>query len=168
MSLERIFAQVPDPGSYALPEYSLPRGDPVLPIALTREELSTVLELYEVFQATDPTGLDANPFLAAMQSSMERTFGVPRYRPDEQLHDDVEAMLTDFSTDLGGRALGVVDATPAHHRTLYLFLTACRGYHIAPQIRFEPDVDAVETLYDLYDRVTRQDVYLKQPSSVLE
>lgn len=168
MSLERVFAQLPDPGSHALPAYSLPRGDPVLPIALTREELSTVLELYESFQAVDPTGLDANPFFAAMRSSVEQTFGAPRYRPDEQLHDDIEAMLTDFSNDLGSRALGVVDATPAHHRTLYLFLTSCRGYHVAPQIRFEPDVDAVETLYDIYDRVVQQDVYLKHPSSVLE
>ncbi|WP_049928864.1 hypothetical protein [Halopiger goleimassiliensis] len=168
MSLERVFDRVPDPASFTLPEYSLPRGDPVMPIAVTRAELSAVLDLYETFQAVDPTGLDANPLFAATREYVERTFGTPQYRPDEKLHDDVEAMLTTFSNDLGSRSMAVVDATPAHHRTLYLFLIACRSYHATPHVRFDPDPDAVETLYDLYRRVTDQDVYLKNPTSVLE
>lgn len=168
MSLEQLFAQLPDPGSHAFPDYSLPRGEPVLPIAVTHDELATVLELYETFQRVDPTGLDSNPFLEAATTYMQQTFGIPQYRPDEQLQDDIAALLNDFSDDLGGDSMGVVDATPAHHRTLYFFLISCRGYHAAPHIRFQPDEAAVETLYELYQRVVEQDVYLKHPSSVLE
>ncbi|THE65692.1 hypothetical protein D8Y22_05835 [Salinadaptatus halalkaliphilus] len=168
MSLERVFDRLSDPGSHSFPDYGLPRGDPVMPIAVTREELSTVLALYETFQAVDPTGLEANPLLAATRDYMERTFGVPHYRPDEQLADDIETMLTTVSNELGSRSMGVVDATPAHHRTLYFFLVNCRGYHVAPHVRFDPDPAAVETLYDFYQRVTEQDVYLKNPASVLE
>ncbi|WP_049924160.1 hypothetical protein [Halopiger djelfimassiliensis] len=168
MSLERVFTDLPDPGAHTFPEYSLPRGDPVVPIAVTREELSTVLGLYETFRTVDPTGLDSNPVLEAATTYMERTFGVPRYRPDEQLQDDIASLLNDFSDDLGGRTLGVVDATPTHHRTLYFFLLSCRGYYNAPHIRFDPDEGAVETLYEIYERVTEQDVYLKNPASVFE
>ena len=168
MSLEQVFARLPDPQSHAFPDYSLPRGEPVLPIAVTRDELTTVLELFESFRAVDPTGLDSNPFLEAATTSMRQSFGLPRYRPDEELVDDVAALLSGFSDDLGGRSMGVVDATPAHQRTLYFFLVSCRGYHAAPHVQFEPDETAVETLYDLYQRVVEQDVYLKRPSSVLE
>ncbi|MDQ2050345.1 hypothetical protein RBH26_07585 [Natronolimnohabitans sp. A-GB9] len=168
MSLEQLFAQLPDPQTHTFPDYSLPKGDPVVPIAVTREELTTVLELYETFQAVDPTGLDANPFLEAATTYMQQSFGIPRYRPDEQLQDDIAALLNDFSDDLGGERMGVVDATPDHHRTLYFFLVSCRGYHSAPHIRFAPDEAAVETLYELYQRVTDQDVYLKHPSSILD
>ncbi|MXV62956.1 hypothetical protein GS429_12930 [Natronorubrum sp. JWXQ-INN-674] len=168
MSLEQVFARLPDPRSHTFPDYSLPRGEPVLPIAITREELATVLDLYETFQTVDPTGLDSNPFLEAATTFMQQSFGIPQYRPDEQLQDDISALLNDFSDDLGSDSLGVVDATPAHHRTLYFFLVSCRGYHATPHVRFDPDEAAVETLYDLYQRVTEQDVYLKHPSSVLE
>ena len=168
MSLEGLFDQLPDPRSHSFPDYSLPRGEPVLPIALTRTELSTILDLYETFQDVDPTGLDTNPFLEAATTYMQQSFGLPQYRPDEQLHDDIAALLNDFSDDLAGRSIGVVDATPAHHRTLYFFLISCRGYYTAPHVRFAPEEAAVETLYDVYQRVTDQDVYLKQPSSVLE
>lgn len=168
MSLEQVFTRLPDPRSHAFPDYTLPHGEPVLPIAVTREELTTVLDLYEAFQTVDPIGLDSNPFLEAATTHMQQTFGLPRYRPDEQLHDDIAAMLNDFSDDLGGRSMGVVDASPDHHRTLYFFLVSCRGYHGAPHIQFDPDDAAVETLYDIYQRVTEQDVYLKNPASVLE
>ncbi|WP_137291209.1 hypothetical protein [Natronorubrum halophilum] len=168
MSLEQVFARLPDPRSHSFPDHSLPRGDPVFPIAVAREELTTVLELYETFEAVDPTGLDANPFLEATTRYMQRAFGVSEYRPDEQLHDDIAALLNDFSDDLGGRALGVVDATPHHYRTLYFFLVSCRGYHTAPHIRFDPDEAAVETLYEIYQRVTEQDAYLKHPATVLD
>lgn len=168
MSLEQVFARLPDPRSHAFPDYSLPRGEPVLPIAVTREELTTLLELYETFRRVDPTGLDANPFLEAATTYMQQSFGIPRYRPDEQLVDDIASLFDDFSDDLAGRPLGVVDATPDHHRTLYFFLISCRGYHVAPHVRFDPDEAAVETLYEIYQRVVEQDVYLKNPASVLE
>ena len=168
MSLEEVFGRLPDPGSHSFPDYSLPRGEPVLPIAVTQAELRSVLGLYEQFRTVDPTGLESNPFLEAATTYMQQAFGIPQYRPDEQLADDIAALLSDFSDDLGGRSMGVVDATPTHHRTLYFFLVSCRGYHGAPHIQFTPDEAAVETLYDLYRRVTEQDVYLKQPSSVLE
>lgn len=168
MSLEQVFARLPEPGSHAFPDYSLPQGEPVVPVAITRAELESVLDLYETFRRVDPTGLDANPFLEAATTYMRQAFGIPEYRPDEQLQDDIAAMLNDFSDDLGGRSLGVVDATPPHHRTLYFFLISCRGYHAAPHIRFAPDEEAVETLYEIYQRVVEQDVYLKRPSSVLE
>lgn len=163
-----MFARLPDPRSHAFPDYSLPRGEPVLPIAVTREELTTLLELYETFRRVDPTGLDANPFLEAATTYMQQSFGIPRYRPDEQLVDDIASLFDDFSDDLAGRPLGVVDATPDHHRTLYFFLISCRGYHVAPHVRFDPDEAAVETLYEIYQRVVEQDVYLKYPASVLE
>ncbi|ELY55106.1 hypothetical protein [Natronolimnohabitans innermongolicus] len=168
MSLEQLFGQLPDPGTHAFPDYSLPKGEPVMPIAVTSEELTTVLELYEAFQSVDPTGLDSNPFLEAATTYMQQAFGVARYRPDEQLQDDIAALLNDFSDDLGGRTMGVVDATPDHHRTLYFFLVSCRGYHGAPHVRFDPDEAAVATLYEWYQRVTDQDAYLKHPASVLE
>lgn len=168
MSLEQVFARLPDPRSHSFPDYSFPRGEPVLPIAVTREELARILELYETFQAVDPTGWGSNSFLETATTYMEQTFGLPRYRPDEQLQDDIAAMLNDFSDDLGGRSLGVVDATPGHHRTLYFFLVSCRGYHAAPHVRFDPDEEAVATLYDIYRRVTDQDPYLKHPSSVFD
>ncbi|WP_436346222.1 hypothetical protein [Natronorubrum sp. FCH18a] len=168
MSLEQVFTRLPDPSSHTFPDYSLPRGDPVLPIAVTHEELSTLLALYETFRSVDPTGLDSNPVLEAATTYMQQSFGIPQYRPDEQLADDIAALLNDFSDDLGGRSLGVVDATPDHHRTLYFFLISCRGYHAASHVRFDPDEAAVATLYDLYQRVVEQDVYLKHPASVLE
>lgn len=77
MSLEQVFSRLPDPRSHAFTDYSLPRGEPVFPIAVTRAELTTILDLYETFRAVDPTGLDANPFLEAATTHMERTFGVP-------------------------------------------------------------------------------------------
>ncbi|WP_222915378.1 hypothetical protein [Natrinema sp. SYSU A 869] len=168
MSLEQVFTQLPAPSSHTFPDYSLPQGDPVSPIAVTRAELSQLLDLYETFRAVDPTGWDSNSVLGAATTYMQRTFGLPQYRPDEQLHDDIAAMLNDFSDDLGGRSIGVVDATPDHHWTLYFFLVSCRGYHTAPHIRFDPDEAAVETLYDIYQRVTDQDLYVKHPSSALD
>ncbi|MBV0902208.1 hypothetical protein [Haloarcula salina] len=168
MSLDQVFGRIPDPGSYSFPEYSLPQGDPVRPIAVTAEELSTLLDLYESVAAVDPTGMDANPFLRATSDFFQQTFGTPLTRPDERLSDDIASMLNDFSDDLGGKRLGVVDATPAHHRTLYFFLTTCKAYHLAPHLQFSPDPAAVETLYDVYERVTEQEFYLKRPKSVLE
>lgn len=168
MSLDQVFSQLPDPQSHTFPDYSLPKGDPVLPIALTTEELSTLLDLYQTFAAVDPTGLDSNPFLEATTTFLEQTFGMPSSRPDEQLHDDIAALLNDFSDDLGGRSLGVVDATPKHHQTLYFFLISCKGYHFAPHIRFKPDQTAIETVYQVYERVTEQETYLKRPETVLE
>jgi hypothetical protein len=168
MSLEQVFAQLPAPDSHTFPDYSLPRGEPVMPIAVTREELSRTLALYETFQSVDPTGWDSNSVLEAATTYMQRTFGLPRYRPDEQLQDDIAAMLNDFSDELGGRSIGVVDATPDHHRTLYFFLVSCRGYYAAPHVRFDPDETAVETLYELYRRVTEQDLYVEHPSSVFD
>ncbi len=168
MALDSIFSELPDPQSHSFPSYSIPEGDPVMPIAVTRAELSTLLSLYDDFASVDPTGIDSNPFLAATNKYLRQTFGTTLHRPDEQLHDDIAALLNDFSDDLGGRDLGVVDATPKHHQTLYFFLTSCKGYHLAPHIRFDPDESAVETLYDVYERVTEQEFYLKRPETVLE
>ncbi|WP_276270761.1 hypothetical protein [Haloarcula litorea] len=168
MSLEQAFDRVPDPGSYSFPDYSLPQGDPVRPVAVTAAELDALLSLYERFAAVDPSGVEANPFLRATSEFLQQTFGTTLQRPDERLHDDVAAMLNDFSDDLGGADIGVVDATPAHHRTLYFFLTACKAYHLAPHVRFAPDPAAVETLSDLFERVADQEFYLKRPQSVLE
>lgn len=168
MALDDVFDRVPHPGSYSVPDYSLPKGEPVFPIAVTRDELDRLLDLYERFAAVDPTGIDSNPFLQATNTFLERTFGTPLERPDERLHDEIAALLNDVSDDLGGRELGVVDATPAHHRTLYAFLTSCQGYYLAPHLVFEPDERAVETLADVYERVTEQDVYLKRPQTVFE
>lgn len=167
MDLPDLFDSVPDPRSYSIPDYSLPSGDPVLPIALTATELDTLLALYDQFANVDPTGIESNPFLKATVESFQQTFGVTSSRPDEQLVDDVGDMLTDFSGDLGNRDVGVIDATPVHHRTLYLFLTTIKGYHAAPHIRFDPDPAAVETLFEVFQRVVDQDVYLKRPKSVL-
>jgi len=168
MSLDDVFGQVPDPSSYSFPDYSLPQGEPVLPVAVTDAELSTVLDLYERFAAVDPTGMDANPFVRATSDFLQQTFGTTLERPDERLHDDIASLLSDFSDGLGGRALGVVDVTPAHLRTLYFFLTSCKAYHVAPHIQFAPEERAVETLYDIYERVTDQEFYLRRPRSVLE
>lgn len=168
MTLDHVFSQLPDPRSHTFPDYSLPKGDPVIPIALTADELSTLLELYETFTTVDPTGLDSNPFLKATNTFLQQTFGMPSHRPDKQLHDDIAALLNDFSDDLGGRSLGVIDATPKHHYTLYFFLTSCKGYHVAPHIQFEPDEEAIDTLYQVYLRVTEQETYLKRPETVLE
>ncbi|WP_254279859.1 hypothetical protein [Haloarcula marina] len=168
MSLDTVFGQVPDPQSYSFPEYALSQGDPVRPVALTADELTTLLDLYETFVRVDPSGVDSNPFFRATSDFLKQTFGTPLQRPDDQLHDDIAAMLNDFSDDLGGAELGVVDATPAHHRTLYFFLTSCKAYHLAPHLRFDPDESAVQTLYDVYERVTEQEFYLKRPKSVLE
>ncbi|WP_135306260.1 hypothetical protein [Haloarcula amylovorans] len=168
MALEQVFKQVPDPRSHSFPEYTLGQGDPVRPIAVTTDELTALLDLYERFAAVDPSGFDSNPFLQATSDFLNQTFGTTLKRPDEQLHDDIAAMLNDFSDDLGGRSLGVVDATPAHHRTLYFFLTSCKAYHLAPHIRFSPDEAAVQTLYDVYERVSDQEFYLKRPETVLE
>jgi hypothetical protein len=82
--------------------------------------------------------------------------------------EEIAALLNDFSGDLGEQSMGVVDATPAHHRTLYFFLTSCKAYHMAPHLQFDPDPAAVETLYAVYERVTEQAFYLKRPKSVLE
>ncbi|MFC6861949.1 hypothetical protein ACFQGE_00575 [Halomicroarcula sp. GCM10025817] len=168
MSLETVFGKVPDPASYTFPDYSLPQGDPVRPVAVTADELTTLLDLYEQFARVDPSGMGSNPFVQATSDFLEQTFGTPLKRPDEQLHDDIATMLNDFSDDLGGASMGVVDATPAHHRTLYFFLTSCKAYHLAPHVRFDPPPTAVETLYDVYERVTDQEFYLKRPKSVLE
>ena len=64
--------------------------------------------------------------------------------------------------------IGVVDATPKHHRTLYFFFSGCKAYHVAPHVAFDPPAAAVETLADVFQRVTDQDPYLKRPASVLE
>ncbi|WP_265108332.1 hypothetical protein [Halosolutus halophilus] len=168
MDVETILSKPPDPRSHSFPDYSLPHGEPVLPIAVTRDELSTLLSLYETFAAVDPTGIDSNPFLKATTEFLQQTFGMPQYRLDDQLHDDIAGMLNDFSDDLAGAELGVVDATPKHHRTLYFFLVTCRGYHSAPHVHFEPDAEAVDTLYRIYERVTEQDVYLKRPETIFE
>ncbi|MFW6018935.1 MAG: hypothetical protein ACOCPX_08935 [Halapricum sp.] len=168
MALDRIFSQLPDPASHAFPEYSLPQGDPVMPIAITAEEVNTLLDLYDTFAQVDPAGFDTNPFLQATSQFLQQTFGTTLRRPDEQLHDDIASLLNDFSDDLGGNSLGVVDATPKHHRTLYFFLVSCKAYHTTPVISFSPDERAVETLYEVYRRVTEQDVYLKRPQTVLE
>ncbi|TYL39010.1 hypothetical protein CV102_06870 [Natronococcus pandeyae] len=168
MGIDDTLSALPNPGTHSFPEYSLPRGDPVMPIAITSDELTTLLDLYETFAAVDPTGIDSNPFLQATTQFLEQTFGAPVYRPDEELADDIAAMLNDFSDDLAGDSLGVVDATPKHHKTLYFFLTSCRAYHSAPHIQFQPDRDAVDTLYDVYERVVDQEMYLKRPQTVLE
>jgi hypothetical protein len=168
MPLDDLFGQVPDPQSHSFPDYVLSQGDPVIPIAVTADELSTLLDLYERFSSADPTGLGSNPFVRATDDFLQQTFGTTLARPDEVLHDDIATMLNDFSADLGGASLGVVDATPAHLRTLYFFLTGCKAYHVAPHIQFSPDEAAVATLYELYERVTDQEFYLKRPRSVLE
>jgi hypothetical protein len=168
MNLDTVFGQVPDPQSYSFPDYSLPQGDPVKPIALTDDELTALLDLYDAFSAVDPTGMDSNPFLRATSEFLQQTLGAPLTRPDEELNDDIATLLNDFSGDLGDQSMGVVDATPAHHRTLYFFLTSCKAYHMAPHLQFDPDPAAVETLYTVYERVTDQAFYLKRPKSVLE
>jgi hypothetical protein len=168
MDLPDVFDSVPDPRSYSIPDYSLPSGDPVLPIALTGAELDALLALYDQFANVDPTGIESNPFLKATVDSFQQTFGVTSARPDEQLVDDIGDMLTTFSAELGDKEIGVVDATPVHHRTLYLFLTTTKGYHAAPHITFDPDPDAVETLFEVFERVADQNVYLKRPRNVLE
>jgi len=168
MALEDVFGQVPDPQSHTFPDYALPQGDPVKPVAVTEDELTALLDLYETFAAVDPSGIDSNPFLQATSDFLKQTFGTTLERPDERLHDDIASLLNDFSDDLGGASMGVVDVTPAHLRTLYFFLTSCKAYHVAPHIRFTPDPSAVETLYALYERVTEQEFYLKRPRSVLE
>jgi hypothetical protein len=168
MTLTDVFSQLPDPGSFSFPDYSIPKGEPVMPIAITAAELNTLLDLYETFAAVDPTGMESNPFFEATSQFLNQTFGTTLQRPDEQLNDDVAALLNDFSDDLGGDSMGVVDATPKHHQTLYFFLTSCKAYHTAPHIRFDPDPDAIETLYAVYKRVTEQEYYLKRPQTVLE
>jgi len=168
MDLSDVFENLPDPGSYSFPDYTIPQGEPVMPIAVTDEELDAMLDLYETFAAVDPTGIDSNPFLANTTEFLQQTIGAPAYRPDEQLDDDIAAMLNDFADDLGGAEMGVVDATPKHHQTLYFFLVSTKGYHMAPHLRFDPDPEAVQTLYRVYQRVTEQDYYLRRPSTVLE
>jgi hypothetical protein len=168
MSLDSVFGQVPDPSSYSFPDYALPQGDPVRPVAVTDAELSALLDLYETFATVDPTGIDSNPFLRATSDFLEQTFGTTLERPDERLHDDIATMLSAFSEDLDSDSLGVVDVMPAHFRTLYFFLTSCKAYYVAPHIQFSPDAAAVETLYELYQRVMDQEFYLKRPRSVLE
>jgi len=168
MSLDSVFGQVPDPSSYSFPDYALPQGDPVRPVAVTAAELDALLGLYETFAAVDPTGIDSNPFMRATSDFLEQTFGTTLERPDERLHDDIATMLNDFAEDLGGERVGVVDVTPAHFRTLYFFLTSAKSYHVAPHIQFSPDRGAVETLYELFQRVVDQEFYLKRPRSVLE
>ena len=168
MSLDNVFGQVPDPSTYSFPDYALPQGDPVRPVAVTEAELTALLDLYERFAAVDPTGVDSNPFMRATSDFLEQTFGTTLERPDERLHDDIATMLNDFDDDLGDDSIGVVDVTPAHFRTLYFFLTSCKAYHVAPHIQFAPEKGAVETLYELYQRVVDQEFYLKRPRSVLE
>ena len=168
MSLDSIFGQVPDPSTFSFPDYGLPQGEPVRPVAVTEAELASLLGLYETFAAVDPTGIDSNPFMRATSDFLAQTFGTTLERPDERLHDDIAAMLNDFSEDLGGESLGVVDVTPAHFRTLYFFLTSAKAYHVAPHIQFSPDEAAVETLFAVYQRVVDQEFYLKRPRSVLE
>jgi hypothetical protein len=168
MSLDSVFEGIPDPQSYSFPDYTLPQGDPVRPVAVTDGELATLLALYDTFAAVDPTGVDTNPFMRATSDFLKQTFGTTLERPDERLHDDIATMLNDFGDDLGGASMGVVDATPAHLRTLYFFLTSCKAYHLAPHIQFAPEEAAVQTLYEVYDRVATQEFYLKRPRSVLE
>ncbi|WP_331233885.1 hypothetical protein [Natronorarus salvus] len=167
MSLDQLFSRVPDPRTHSFPEYSLPAGEPVMPIAITREELSTLVDLYDAFSAVDPTGIDSNPFLAATSRFLNQTFGTTLERPDERLHDEVASLLGSFSDDLGGESIGVVDVTPNGLRTLYFFLITAKAYYTAPHIRFRPDHAEIDTLYRVYERVTEQDVYLKDPESVL-
>ncbi|WP_276251760.1 hypothetical protein [Haloarcula rara] len=159
MSLDNVFGQVPDPSAYSFPDYALPQGEPVRPVAVTAAELDSLLDLYERFAAVDPTGIDSNPFLRATSEFLEQTVGTTLERPDERLHDDIATMLSEFAEDLGSERLGVVDVTPAHFRTLYFFLTSCKAYHVAPHIQFSPDEGAVETLYTVFQRVVDQDVY---------
>jgi len=168
MGLDSAFATLPDPRSYSFPDATIPQGEPVMPVALTSDELDGLLDLYETFAAVDPTGIDSNPVLQATSQFLRETFGTSLERPDERLHDDIAGMLNDFSDDLGGDAIGVVDATPAHHRTLYFFLGGCRAYHAAPHVQFDPPVAAVETLAAVFERVSDQEYYLKRPESVLE
>jgi len=168
MDLTDVFENVPDPGSYSFPDYALPQGEPVMPVALTDDELDALVDLYETFVTVDPTGMDSNPFLSNATEFLQETFGAPTHRPDEQLDDDIATMLNDFADDLGTEEMGVVDASPKHHQTLYFFLVSAKGYHMAPHIQFDPDPGAVETLYEVYRRVTEQDYYLKRPSTVLE
>jgi hypothetical protein len=168
MSLDTVFGKVPDPSSYTFPDYGLPQGDPVRPVAVTADELATLLDLYERFAAVDPTGVGSNPFVRATSDFLEQTFGTTLERPDERLHDDIGDLLSDFSEDLGGESIGVVDATPAHFQTLYFFLSSCKAYYVAPHIQFAPDEAAVQTLYELFQRVMNQEFYLKRPRSVLE
>jgi hypothetical protein len=168
MGLDAAFATLPDPGSYTFPDPSIPQGGPVMPVALTSDELDALLDLYEVFAAVDPTGIDTNPVLQATSQFLRETFGTSLERPDERLHDDIAGMLNDFSDDLAGESIGVVDATPAHHRTLYFFLGGCRAYHVAPHVGFDPPVPAVETLAAVFERVREQEYYLKRPGTVLE
>ncbi|WP_324663512.1 hypothetical protein [Haloarcula sediminis] len=168
MSLDSAFGQVPDPSAYSFPDYALPQGDPVRPVAVTAEELTALLSLYETFAAVDPTGVGSNPFVRATSEFLEQTFGTTLERPDERLHDDIADMLSDFSEALGDEPLGVVDVTPAHFRTLYFFLTGAKAYHVAPHIGFSPDEGAVEALLSVYQRAVDQEFYLKRPRSVLE
>ncbi|QSG05914.1 hypothetical protein [Halapricum desulfuricans] len=168
MDREDVFEALPAPATHSFPDYSLPKGDPVLPIAITADELETLFDLYDRFAAVDPTGIDDNPFLKASTEFLQQAFGAPAYRPDDQLKEDIAAMLNDFSDGLGGADIGVVDATPKHHQTLYFFLTTCKGYHLAPHLRFSPPGDGIETLYTVYQRVVGQDVYLKRPQTVFE
>lgn len=168
MDLDSVFAGLPDPSTHSFPEYTLPQGEPVRPVALTTDELDRLLDLYDAFAAVDPTGVDRNPFLQATSRFVERTLGTSLARPDEQLHDDIADTLDDFAAALDGASVGVVDVTARHHRTLYFFLAGCKGYHLAPHIAFDPDPRAVATLDDLYDRVLDQEFYLKRPRSVLE
>lgn len=168
MALDDIFGQVPDPSGYSFPDYTLPQGDPVRPIAVTDTELSALLDLYDAFAAVDPTGIGSNPFVRATSEFLQQTFGTTLERPDERLHDDIAELLAACSEALDGRSVGVVDTTPAHLRTLYFFLTSSKAYHLAPHIGFSPDEAAVETLYEVYERVVEQEFYLKRPRSVLE
>jgi hypothetical protein len=55
MTFDYVFSQLPDLRSHSFPDYSIPKGDPVIPVALTSVELSTILELYKTFTAVDPT-----------------------------------------------------------------------------------------------------------------
>ncbi|MFB6189081.1 MAG: hypothetical protein ABEI57_04285, partial [Halapricum sp.] len=71
MAIEDVFGSLPNPQSYSFPDYSLPKGDPVIPIALTSDELETLLDLYETLAAVDPTGIDANPFLSATSQFLQ-------------------------------------------------------------------------------------------------
>jgi len=140
MSLDNVFGQVPDPQSYSFPDYSLPQGDPVKPIALTDDELTALLDLYDAFSAVDPTGMDSNPFLRATSEFLQQTLGAPLTRPDEQLNDDIAGLLNDFSDDLGGQSMAGRrrDAGPPPDAVLFPDKLQSVPHSSAPAVRPRP------------------------------
>ncbi len=143
MSLDTVFGQVPT-RRRTPSRLRAPAGRPRQTRRADRRRTDGAADLYDAFSAVDPTGMDSNPFLRATSEFLQQALGAPLTRPDEQLNDDIAALLND-SGDLGEQSMGVVDATPAHHRTLYFFRPAARRPH-GPASQFDPDPAAVETL----------------------